>query len=103
MAKQFKLSDELIEERINDYLNEHKEEILEMIDAKIATAIKKQINEIFKDEWNRKATATKYLYSKVEQEAMNEIDQLEIDKEMIRETIMKKVNAKIKKLDVQIS
>lgn len=95
------ISKELVQDRIDFYINENHSEILEMIDKKIETKVKEAIRDIFtyQNRWD-KTPASKIIHEKVEAEVTLQAENAEIDKEWIQKQVEKKVRTAIKNIDV---
>ena len=98
-----KLTEELIQERIDKYIEDNESRILEDIDTRISKAINKAIREYFATgyHWERTSTA-KYIKGEIEKLANEEANKLEIDTEEIQRLINKQVTQQVKNISVRI-
>ena len=98
-----KLTDELIQERIDRYIKDNESRILEDIDNRISKAVNKAIRDYFAPgyHWERTSTA-KYIKGEVEKLANEEANKLEIDVEEIQRLVNKKVMQQVKNISVSI-
>lgn len=98
-----KLTEELIQERIDKYVKENESRILEDIDTRISKAVTKAIREYFNTGYRWEKTSTsKYIKGEIERLANEEAEKLEIDVEEIQRLVNKKVMQQVKNITVQI-
>ena len=97
------ISEALVEERINLYVEENKEAILEMLDKKIETKIKESIREVFSysNNWTKTA-ASKKIDEKIEKQISLQAENVSIDEEWIKAQVEKKVRTAVKSLTVRL-
>lgn len=98
-----KVTEELIQERIDKYIKENESRILEDIDNRVSKAITKAIREYFNTgyRWDKTSTS-KYIKGEIERLANEEAEKLEIDVEEIQRLVNKKVMQQVKNISVQI-
>lgn len=96
-----KITEELIISRTDKYINEHMDEVLEEIDKRIAKAVKNSIITYFRSSTSWKSSEIEdYITGRVSEIAKSEIDKLEIDSEEIARLAQKKIEQKIRKINV---
>lgn len=93
------ITEERIKEITQKYLEENKETIDGMIEAKVSTAVKRCINSFFTSEsYGEKPYAEQIIMQKVEDRVNKAVDEVDIDKEEIKNKVQKKVNTEINKV-----
>lgn len=101
----FVINDELLQERVERYMDVHKEEIIADIDNRIDKAVKKNIRELFNNNnWGKQSIAEQILSAKVEGVTKEIIDNLEFDKLEIERVLQNQITRRVKalKLDINI-
>lgn len=95
-----KITEELIISRTDKYINEHMDEVLEEIDKRIAKAVRSSIIDYFRSTSWKSSEIEDYITGRVSEIAKSEIDKLEIDSEEIARLAQKKIEQKIRKINV---
>lgn len=100
----FEINDELLNQRIELYLEKHQDEIVADIDTRIDRMIKKVIRELFKTPYygDKMSTAEKLLTEKIDGIASKVIKELEIDKEEITGILHRQITRRVKNIDIDI-
>lgn len=101
----FVINDELLQERVERYMDIHKEEIIADIDNRIDKSIKKSIRDMFNNSnWGKQSIAEQILSAKVEGVTKEIIDNLEFDKLEIERVLQNQITRRVKalKLDINI-
>lgn len=96
------VSDKLVDERIALYLQEHQDEIVEMIDKKIAINVKSAVNDAFRSGWRTESNAEKRVKQEVDQIIDMRISEIKIDEESIKEAVDKKVKNYLRRASVNV-
>lgn len=99
------INDELLQERIDLYLEKHWDEVIADIDNRIAKMFSKIIRELFTTTgWrNEDSTVEKLLKEKITDVTTEVIESTEIDKEEIKRLVKKKIETQVKKTKVDIN
>lgn len=95
-----KITEELISQRIDKYVEENKDGILADIDKRVEKAISAVIKEYFNGVRWRGTDVAKYIEGKVSDLAMESAASIDIDMEEISRLVNKKVKAKVKNISV---
>ena len=94
-------SKELVQERIDKYIEDNKETIIEMIDKKIDGKVKTAVREIFLNGW-RTTEASKIIKGKIETEIELVAKNITIDSDVIAEAVDRKIKTAVKNIEVTI-
>lgn len=112
-----KITDELIQERIDLIMKEKEDEILADIDKRVEAAIKKTIREMFSEpthswssyiynqsekEREKEATVSEYISDKIGDKVISVVDGYDVDKEMIVDLVTKKVKSMAKNIEIAL-
>lgn len=97
-----KITEELIEKRVDKYIEENKDSILIDIDNRISKAVDKSIRDYFNgSNWNKTDTE-KYIEGKIEKLAIEKASEIQIDSEEIGRIVNKKIMQQVKKISVKV-
>ena len=97
-----KITEELIEERIDKYISDNESEILADIDNRISKAVDKNIREYFSGyNWNKSDTL-KYIEGKIETLANEQASIAEVDVDEIQRLVNRKITQQVKKISVKM-
>lgn len=102
------LSEEQLNVAIENYLNEHKDEVQELVDKKIALETKRAISEAFKAPNHFEKQEGGLGWQLVNRQVGNQVKQhlkaspVEIDTDEVSERVTKQVAAKVKKIRATI-
>lgn len=97
-----KITEELIEERIDKYISDNESEILADIDNRISKAVDKSIREYFSGyNWNKSDTL-KYIEGKIETLANEQASIAEVDVDEIQRLVNRKITQQVKKISVKM-
>lgn len=103
MDEKHLITEELIQQRINKYLDNNWDLVIGQIDQKIEILIKKVIREAFEDDWRTKSSAHKLLTEKVTAITENLINEYEVDKDEIILKLNKQIEKQIRKISVSVT
>lgn len=97
-----KITEELIQQRVDIYIDKNKERILADIDSRIEKAVGKSIKDYFASSNWRDTHTQQYIKGKIEKMAVTCAGEVEIDIEEIQKIVNKKVAQEVKKINVQV-
>lgn len=94
-----KITNELIEERTNLYIEENWDDIIADIDKRVEREVKTVIKDMFSsNSWERKDNAIKkYIKGKIETIVQEQVDKTEIDTDEIARLVQKRAMQQAKK------
>lgn len=96
------ITEELIEKRVDKYIEENKESILLDIDNRISKSVDKSIRDYFNgNNWNKSDTQ-KYIEGKINTLATQKASEIQIDTEEIERIVNKKIIQQVKKISVKV-
>lgn len=99
----FEITDELMNERIELYMNKHQDEIIADIDMRVDKMVKKVVREMFTGRQYKKSTMETLLIDKIETVTKTVIDELEIDKQNITDILNRQIARRVKNIDIDIT
>lgn len=91
------IPESLVQSRIDAYLKEHHDEVVAMIDKKIATAVRSEITDQFRTGMYSNGSALAPVKKRVDDLIAVEVGKINIDGDLIREQVEKKVMSAVKK------
>ena len=97
-----KITEELIEERVDKYIEENKEAILLDIDNRISKAVDKSIRDYFNGNSWSKTDTQKYIEGEIGRIAVQKASEIQIDAEEIERIVKNKIMRQVKKISVKV-
>lgn len=95
------ISEELVQERIDKYIEDNKDEIIELIDKKIEVKVKESIRGVFAHQHSWTNTpAAEVIDNRIKTEIKLQAENIEIDTDWIKEQVTKKVKSAVKNIRV---